>query len=491
MANPAQKITATETERAETHSLASAQRHIPLPDAADYHQHLLHQIQQHPPILRPVNGDTPALMPFNGYYPLDCAPGAFFAVDTNMIMAPGNTKPVHDLTLIICLDGHTANRYAFTGTFNGATLKQTWETSGLSILLTFDRTSNDYGTVASCTGTISLNGEPATRVTGSTYNNPIPATLYTGVYYAHTGDDKEVVKAMSIGADNQLYYDQGKGDGQLHQVKAYVYNMNMYYFSFMDGDTDVKLIMGTAGNKGFACNNMSINNGQSSARSLLTIPNAPELKPPLYDLGSTQLADFSGYYSLSNASSPLAFVSIQAQYATFYPGTQWDLTYVLITVSMNGTDSQAYYFDPFTMQFDNDILDMPKQNIRLQLKRQYDPLKGSLVSLTGHINKQTITGYNLFNPVPLCSFEGTTMTNDQGDSLKVDSNNSVTYNNQLLNDIIYVPLMYILAAPASKPEIVMSFGTDGTHGNACIVTTDAQSKQSKTTAVWAIPGHPG
>src|SRR5947208_13083208 len=125
---------------------------------------------------------------------------------------------------------------------------------------------------------------------------------------------------MNIWSNNQLYYDNGSNSGHLNPVTTYMYNMNMYYFTLMQGNDTVLLIMGTAAEQGFACNNMTTGTGNSLvSRSLLTIPNAQ--KPPLelYDLGSCQLADFSGYYPIQNATYPLAFVSIQVQYANLLP----------------------------------------------------------------------------------------------------------------------------------------------------------------------------
>jgi len=127
------------------------------------------------------NPDTPLLMPFNGYYALSST-GAFFAVDTNMLISQSK-KPVYDLCLLISLDGVTSARFPFTGTFDGTNLIQKSSTADeADIELTFTRTDAVYGTTASITGTITLPGKPAANVNGSTYNNPIPATLFAGDY---------------------------------------------------------------------------------------------------------------------------------------------------------------------------------------------------------------------------------------------------------------------------------------------------------------------
>jgi hypothetical protein len=466
--------------------LSSVQRSVPMAETAAYHHQLITQINQQSTVSTPANPDTSKLMPFNGFYSLGNAVGAFFAVDTNMVVTPESPEPVFDLTLIVSLNGTSAIRYAFTGTFDGTTLNQTWEASGLSINLTFTRTVESHGPVASCVGSITLPGQSAVSVSGSTYNNPIPASLYTGDYYVEVSGSSTPIKAMSIGSDNQLYYDNGSNSGQLSLVTTYVYNMNMYYFTFMQQNDTVHLIMGTAANKGFACNNMTVGSSLVT-RSLLTIPNAQSPPIELYDLSNCQLADFSGYYTTPNPNSPLAFVSIQAQYGTLLPNSQWDLTFVMISVSFDGVTSRGYYFNPFTMSFDGETLNMPQQGITLKLTRGYNPQNGSLVSISGTVNNKTISGFTPFNPVPLSVFGGLPMTNSQGDKLTVNNDNSVTYNGINMDSIIYVPLMYILAYPADNPTVVMSFGTDGTRGNACIVTVDANTQTPKTTSVWAIP----
>ena len=435
------------------------------------------------PIIAPPNPDTPKLMPFNGYYTLGNATGAFFAVDTNMHVNPDSPDPVFELTLIISLDGTCATRYPFTGTFDGTTLIQNWE--GLSIFLIFTRTVENSGPVATCAGSIALPGQTPVPVSGNTYNNPIPASLFAGDYYV-SPKDTAPIKVMSIGSNNQLYYDNGSNNGNLSPVPTYKYNMNMYYFQFKQGSEQVNLIMGTAGNKGFACNNMTI--GTSLVvRSLFTIPESPTPPIELYDLSGVTLAYFSGYYATPGEMFPLAFVSIQAQYATLIPGTDLDLNFVMISISQDGLTSTAYYFNPLTMSFDGETLSMPQQGITLTLKRAYNPQNGSLVTLSGSIYDQSLSGSNLFNPVPLSVFGGLPLTNSQGDTLTVNNDNSVTYNDTVMNGIIYVPLMYILAYPAQKPEVVMSFGTDGTKGTACIVTTDVDTSSPVTTSVWSNP----
>lgn len=460
-------------------------------DTVAYHTQLLKQFEENPEVLQPTSPDNDKLIPFNGYYALSGTPGAFFAIDANLVVNTTLGKMIANVSLVISLDGITATRYPFTGSFDGTTLTQTWNTPSLSIELVFSRTGSSAGAVANFTGTISLaNGQPK-AVSGTTYNNPIPISLYQGDYYIKpslTDSDASgtLTKAMSIGSGNQLSYDYGKADGELKQVPLYAYNMNMYYFSFMQGSETVSLIMGTAANKGFACNNMTTKGSEViTTRSLLTQPNAVSPPMEIYDLSDSQLTDFSGYYSIEKM--PGSFISIQAQYGTLIPNKKYDLTFVMISISIQGVDTEAFYFDPFTMTFDGTVLSIPDKHMTLTLKRNYNPSHGSLTSLTAKIKNSEYQGVNLFNPVPLTVFGGKTMTNpDNGDSLTINNDNKVTYNGQDMDTIIYVPLMYILAFPAEKPTVVMSFGTNGVKGNCAIITTDASSPHPKTTTVSAL-----
>lgn len=448
-------------------------------DLATYYQQLMNKYSEPHQVKIPTNPYTKKLMPFNGYYTLDNCPGAFFAVDTNMIVSASSPEPVYDLTFVISLDGKTAVRFPFTGTFDGVHLIQQTNIGGLGLHLTFTRNGKGYGCVADCSGDITLPGERSSViVSGRTYNNPIPASLFIGDYYWK--EDATPIKVMSIGKNNQLLYDYGSNNGVLKSVSTYVYNMNMYYFSFTDETNEVRLIMGTASVNGFACNNMTVSETKVNSRPLLTIPNAT--KPPIefYDLGNCNLADFSGYYQTPTPGCPLAFVSIQAQYVTLLPDKSYDLYFIMISISLDGITSKGYYYNPLTMMFDGVTLNMPKQGIALKLTRGYNPVDGSLVSLTGTVNGAEVKGNTLFNPVPLSAFGGVPMTNDKGDILTINNDNSVTYNGIKMDNIIYVPLMYILAYPADKPTTVMSFGTAGSHGNACIVT-------QAVSTVYAIP----
>ena len=469
----------------ESTQLAGAVDCAPMSDLAAYHQQLLEKYDSVAP--QATNPDATALTAFNGYYSLDTAAGAFFAVDTNMTVQ-GGADPVYDVSLLVSLDGISSYRFPFTGTFANGLLTQTDGSTGGSISLTFSRPAVYDGTTAACAGTIKLWGsEPTVAIKGTTYNNPIPAPLFSGDYYYTPAPDSTItpVKVMSI-KNYDVSYDYA-GTGDLLPVPAYAYNMNMYYFSFTKDSDTISLVMGTAAAKGFACNNMVVDNttGAITARTLLTINSVNQAPLNWYDISGNELANFSGYYPIPTAAAPYAFVSIQAQYATLSESLNWDLYTVMISISLDGVHSQGYYFDPTAMTFENNKLTFNGNT--LLFTRKYDSTNGSLVSLSGTYNGQVISGYTLFNPVPLSVFGGVTMTGAHGKSLEITNNNEVIYDGTTMDSIIYVPLMYILAYPITDSTVVMSFGTNGLRGNACIVTENPTTNP-KTYFVYAIPG---
>jgi hypothetical protein len=485
-------------------SMMHAARHVKASaEALDYYQQLLQTLSV--PGVSPPNNTVQgkkareALMQWNGYYPLSgsgvdagsdsVATGAFFAIDANMVVTPALSEPYLDVTLILSLDGKQASRFAFSAEFDGNTLTQL-TSNGTKFELSFVRNADTYGPVATCTGTITLPGCVAVNVTGYTYNNPIQAPLFAGKFYA-SAPASTPVEVLEISANYQLRYDFGTNNGALAPVPAYVYNLNMYYFLFPQQESYVHLIMGTSGNKGFACNDMC-DGGANPVRSLLTIPDAPTITPNIFGAPDIDLVNFSGYYPLTYANgpdhcTPAGFVSIQAQYSTLLPGFEADCYMVLISWSFDGVHSQGCYFDHKKMTYKDGELTIPEFGVKLALTRSYDQHTNALVKMEGVIGKTLVAGFTPFNPVPLVAFGGLPLTNASGDCLAIQTANSVIYNDQENLSVIYVPLMYILAYPALFTDVVMSLGTDGTHGTACIVTTNVNSAQQQTTAVWSLP----
>lgn len=452
---------------------ASATDYTPMAELASYHEQIAEKYKNTNPVEVEANTDAQALMAFNGYYALGNAKGAFFTVDTNIHIQSGAQSPIYDIALLVSLDGTTSERFSFTGTFDGTTLvQQTEALEGLDANLTFTHTDGSDGTTASVSGTISLPGKSAVSISGVTYNNPIPYSVYIGKYYTSPGrGNKNPLLVMQIKDNYQLFYDNGQNNGTLQPISSFTYNLNMYFFSFTQGQDSVRLIMGTAAAGGLACNNMIVDGQNVISRSLQTIP-APDMASdtPTYNLvASAELAAFSGYYLLPSVGSG-AFISIQAQYVNEIG----DDYVVMIGVSSDGVNSKGYYFDS-SMSFTNNTLSMPQQNISLKFTRGYNSANKSLVTITGTILGHANTnGYTPFNPVPLSGFGGGPMKNTKGMKLTVVSDNEVVYEGtQITTDmkkILYVPIMYILAYPAENSTTVMSFGTDGLKGNACIIT---------------------
>jgi len=460
---------------------ANATSEIPMSELLNYHKQLAEQYKDVDPVQVTTSPDLLALMAFNGYYAMTNTPGAFFTVDTNIHIQNGSSTPIYDLALIICMDGKTSYRVPFTGTFDGTHLKQTGTAANtFDITLTFTHSGQLNGTIASFTGTITPFGGTATTVSGSTYNNPIHYAQYIGEYYetvplhiSPSNTKKTSVKVMKIEDNYQISYDS-TGNGTLTTVDSFSYNLNMYFFSFTEGNNSISLIMGTAAAGGFACNNMTVDNTSHTvvSRSLQTISfpvMASNEIPNLTPDSAKDLAQFSGYYSLPSI-APLAFISVQAQYIN----ELGDDYVVMIGLSLDGVTSQGFYFDT-TMNFSENKLTIPNPAITLTFTKAYDATNKSLASVTGTVmGNNNVTGYTLFNPVPLSAFGGLPMTNKQGVKLTVVNDNEVIYaGTQIttpMKSILYVPIMYILAYPSTNPTTVMSFGTDGKRGNTCIIT---------------------
>jgi hypothetical protein len=263
-------------------------------DLANYQLELIEKYKHSAPEdIKAMAGD-PQLSAFNGYYALNTS-GAFFAIDTNMLII-GNSAPAYFIFLLISLDGKNSKRFFYTGSFDGSLLQQTSD-EGLNISLTFTRNDGMEGPTAQCSGTITLPGQKlATPVTGSTYNNPIPASVFGGKYYEPMGTS-DIVPPLVLQINdnsNEIQYNEGGG---LQPVGAYVYNFNMYYFAaYTAGKEVVLFIMGSAAEGGLACNNINVKSGTS--RSLQTIPYPSVTKLVSPNPNSAQLAAFSGYYQL-------------------------------------------------------------------------------------------------------------------------------------------------------------------------------------------------
>lgn len=452
---------------------------MPMNELSSYHQTMVEKYKDLDPNAIQVNPDASLLMTFNGFYALENAPGAFFAIDTNIYVNSTTNTQINDVALLVSLDGTTSFRFPFTGTFDGTLLKQkSNEPNGLDVELAFVRTDGSNGIIASCLGTIAMQSQPLVNVSGTTYNNPIPIALFTGNYCVKLQDTKSILPVIVMQIiDTKIRYDYGTNGANLQEVPSYCYNLNMYFFTFKKDTQSISLIMGTAAANGFACNNMVIDDTTKAVttRSFLTILNTKQAPLVSPNLSSSTLAALSGYYQIPSEAQPNAFLSIQAQYVTLIG--QLDAYVVMISVSTDGITSNGYYFEESNMSFVNNTLTMTLENnynITLTFDRRYNPKNGSLVSVSGNIGTLAVSGSTLFNPVPLSVFGGAVMSNPAGMKLTVVNDNEVVYSGTrittTMDSILYVPLMYILAYPPTNTNTVMSFGTDGLKGNTCIIT---------------------
>jgi hypothetical protein len=469
-------------------------------DISKYHRELENSLQNVNPEEVQLTDDIKNLMDFNGYYTLNNANGAFFSIDTNMVIKKGAAQPIYDLSFIISLDGKNSRRYKFTGTFDGVILQQNSEAElGLNLDLTFTREDSNAGVTTSFSGSITLPSKSPTLVKGTTYNNPIKYDIYEGTYFhtipanAKEGIPEKTVKALTIENGYSILFDYETDNGKLVKVPSFIYNLNMYYFSFKKAlkneEITYHLIMGTGSSKGLVAGNMTITKlkeGKSiiGNRSLYTIPHPVSEKEGFPNLEGSELADFSGYYSIPSI-DPHAFFSIQAEYTNI---DSIEIYGVKVSYSFDGKTSTSVYFNEVGMTFKDNTLVIPSEKLSITLDRNYDKTNRSLVSISGEINSKPVTGYTLFNPVPLTAFKGVTMKGakngkDKNSSLEIVNDNEIIFNGTTVKSFIYVPLMYILAYPITSPEYVFSFGSDGRKGNSCIITT---VKTGETSYLYAV-----
>ncbi|MBB6250969.1 hypothetical protein [Nitrospirillum iridis] len=428
--------------------------------------------------------DLLALLEFNGYYGLKHAEGAFFAIDANLHVKDGGESSVLDISLILSLDGKTSSTFPFTGHFADGRLTQPKsEDCPFALDLRFTRAGPSEAFTAACEGVISQPpAEFLIGISGVTYNNPVPPDLFQGAYYLPASNGGAPQRVAEIGPGLLIRY--ADAGGELRPVHSYSYNLNMYYFTLGAPKDGISLIMGTAGAQGLACNNMypDKTTGAVDSRSLYTIPEGAAVPPVLHPPGgqAEALAGFSGFYPLPSV-VPGAFLAIQGSYY-FQPG---DITgySVAITLSTDGRTTQAFQFGD-GMTFSGGTLQVPSAVagdpplIDVTFKRGYDRKNGTLSTITGTIAPngivQTVTAANYLNPVPLAAFGGRPLTNASGSqTLTITGDDTVAYNQQTMTAGVYVPLMYILAGttgtgPDAQPW-VMSLGTDGAKGTACIV----------------------
>lgn len=514
---------------------------FPMEELTKYHQELTEKYKNTATNGTTLTPEIKDLISFNGYYSMGNDTGAFFTIDTNMHVKTSNTgisSPLYDVSFIISMNGKSAVRVLFTGTFQKTSdgyhlVQKAAGVGGMSELdldLTFSRQGLTNGTTGKLTGSITIAalGQSAVSVIGFTYNNPIPYSRYQGHYQTKSSTSATAYPVAHLDEGFTLKYnfdtEESGNKGELTRVPTYTYNLNMYYFSFtqagISSSPTSSLIMGTSPSAGLVSNNMTIlelgNDAiPISTRSIQTITNHnTKSTSNISNVHSKGLTAFSGYYPIAavknqtGIASPIvegAFIAIEGDYTTV--GSSSSTTYsVKIGISVDGVTTDTYNFDE-TMLFSNDSheLTIPNPNtaeppiLQIAFTPEYikletgEKISGSLVSMSGSILGCSLKGDNALNPVPLSAFKETKMTKHNSekqnttDGITVNSDYEITINGNTITYFTYVPLMYILAASSTliegpdtqTVETILSLGTNAVQGNTCITTVQNYVNKKK------------
>lgn len=510
----------------------------PMEELTKYHRELTEKYKKTGTAGTPATPEMKDIISFNGYYSMGDS-GAFFSIDTNMHVTTtaGISSPAFDVSFIISLNGKSSKRIPFTGTFkkisNGYHLVQkptgVGGMSGHNLDLTFTREGLTNGATAKLTGSITLAapGQSPIPVTGVTYNNPIFYDTYIGSYHTELFKTWELSKIAEMKPGYNLHYNYlNDSAGVLTKVPNYTYNMNMYFFSFDNiiekGSEANKLIMGTSPSAGLVSNNMivkttidktsKVKTETLTQRSIQTIKTHSNTgSGNISSSMAKNLAQFSGYYPLSSPYKG-GFICIEGTYKTSTQNDGAAVWTAKVGVSKDGESVDVYNSDENISFVDNvlsiNTLSNPATNIiTVTLTKEYafNSGAGSLTNLSGKVDGKSVTSTNNLNPVPLKGFCSSNMkgkSNTKNEvTISITEDGEVTYNGHQITDITYVPVMYIAAF--ANPEqvdhtVVLSLGTDGQKGMACIVSNVHVLKIGKlpiiegeiTTAVWAMPNEP-
>ncbi|GAB5526603.1 MAG: hypothetical protein Roseis2KO_44750 [Roseivirga sp.] len=467
---------------------------------------LLEIAQSNAPYLNPIDKAEP-LITFNGYYALNDT-GSFLSIDTNLMVNnsdPQNPKITPHLVLVYSENGTESVIYDLTGA-NRAFSSVAWDattntltaTGGGTITvngkvipvptfsLTFSRKDGADFVTSSFTGYVENSGGAKTTLNGTTYNNPIPMDMYHGTYYMSHGKGEAI---MVIGTDNTLQYNYS---GALQQVDVFIYNLNMYVFSFpgLAGKDKISIIMGTSAKAGMVCNDLTtvVASKKAIPRNLQTVKQNTVVKPTgANNAQSELLAAYAGFYRFSGSNG---YLSLEGTYKTDSTGTK---TYtVTIGVSLDGINSTFYTFDESMQIVQKEgmmVLTIPNASadgdiLNLTFNRKYTPAYksvasyyGYVINVNGSVNGTMVSGGTLLNVVPLMGFSGSPLLVENKDqlglqkSVQIISDVCVEYFGQEYTNLTVVPLMYIVAFHISPTQaVLLSLGTDGGKGMCCLTT---------------------
>lgn len=473
------------------------------------HSSLLEIAQSNTPYPNPI-GEAEPLISFNGFYSLNST-GSFLSIDTNLMVNnsdPKNPQITPHLVLVYSENGTDSIIFDLTGA-NRAFSSVAWDvatntltaTGGGTITvdgkvvtvpdfsLTFSRKDNADFITASFSGYMQKGGSK-TQLNGITYNNPIPMDMYHGTYYMNRGEGEAI---MVIGTDNTLEYNYAESavsSGALQQVDVFIYNLNMYVFSFpaAGGKDKVSIIMGTSAKAGMVCNDLTTVVATSKAipRNLQTVKSNTVVAPVNGNNAQSEvLAAYAGFYRFSGSNG---YLSLEGTYKTDSTGTK---TYtVTIGLSEDGINSTVYTFDESMQLVPNegmmvltipnpkggdDILSLTFNRAYTQAYKSVAPYYGSVVNVSGSVNGTMVTGGTLLNVVPVMGFSGAPLMAKAGapsnKTIVLKSDTCVEYMGKKYTKLTVVPLMYIVAFHISDHKaVLLSLGTDGGKGTCCLTT---------------------
>lgn len=473
---------------------------------------LLEIAQSNTPYPNPI-GEAGPLIAFNGYYALNTT-GSFLSIDTNLMVNNSdaqNPKITPHLVLVYSENGTESTLFDLTGK-NRAFSSVAWDattntltaTGGGTITvggkvitvptfsLTFSREDSADFVTSSFSGYVENSSGVKTQLKGNTYNNPIPMDMYHGTYYMNHGEGEAI---MVIGTDNTLQYNYSKtakSSGALQDVDIFIYNLNMYVFSFpaAAGKDKVSIIMGTSAKAGMVCNDLTtiVASKKAIPRNLQTVKENTVVKPVGGNNAQSEaLAAYAGFYRFSGSDG---YLSLEGTYKTDKTGTK---TYtVTIGVSVDGINSKVYTFDesmPFVQKEGLVTLTIPNSGaggdiLNLTFNRKYTPAYksvgpyyGYVINVTGSVNGTMVSGGTLLNVVPIMGFSGAPLLVKEKDqlglpkSVEIISDVCVEYFGQEYTELTVVPLMYIVAFHISPVQaVLLSLGTDGGKGTCCLTT---------------------
>jgi hypothetical protein len=189
---------------------------------------------------------------------------------------------------------------------------------------------------------------------------------------------------------------------------------------------------------------------------------------------ASALIPFTGYYSINKAAG--AFFSIDtAEVYINFPLTKrimirYSYPIITINVSLDGKTFTSYPFDSGA-SFDGKTLKITGV-LQVSLVRGYQG--GQLVTLSGTISGNTVSGSTYFNPVELPVFVGTYKEIVTKQPKLTVANSSLMFDFgaglQNIRAFTYNPAMYVVQFENAGVTYTLMLGTAAKQGLACFIT---------------------